>query len=425
MRAGARRPGPHGCRRATVRSSRPTCGRPRSAGTAGPCWRWARLGPSRSRPPRSSSPRGPARSGGPTRGARVEAAGVLRRRPRASWPRIDSSGLARSRRRRGPAGRAAVAALIETGAVVTVVAPDGLLVPIDAPAVHERLAPLAVGRPAGRAARVHGAALTATASCSPTASSRSGTWTAPSAAANGRPTRSRPSIHRPTGLRGAAGVDAALTALAITGGRLQLGHGRAHGIRRRAREGAGGGRSRGQGPPPGRGGRRLLGLPVRDRVRQRIRGRRRRSRLTRRARRHRPDQPPVPRGWLDRLQGRPDGRRVQLREPNVQSTCGCNSSFQAKPDVEGPSRPSPTAAAERHPALGGGLRRTGRGVPARRRGVRPRPPSRPRTSRSSSAGSSGTWPTPARGRSWRAGPTTPAASSRTSATGTGSASTSG
>ena len=39
----------------------------------------------------------------------------------------------------------AAAALVEAGAAVTVVAPDGLLVPIHAPvAVHERLTPLAV-----------------------------------------------------------------------------------------------------------------------------------------------------------------------------------------------------------------------------------------------------------------------------------------
>ena len=65
-----------------------------------------------------------------------------------------------------------------------------------------------------------------------------------------------------------------------------------------------------------------------------------------------------------------------------------------------------------------------RGVPARRRGLRPRrvlgPGARARRARRSSA----TSPSRASGRSSRAGPTTRAASSRTSATGSGSPSSS-
>ena len=64
------------------------------------------------------------------------------------------------------------------------------------------------------------------------------------------------------------------------------------------------------------------------------------------------------------------GAGFGFENPNVQSTCGCNSSFQVKPNCPGPGRPSPTAAAERHPALGDGLRRTGRGVSARDGGAR-------------------------------------------------------
>jgi iron-sulfur cluster insertion protein len=37
------------------------------------------------------------------------------------------------------------------------------------------------------------------------------------------------------------------------------------------------------------------------------------------------------------------GAGFQFENPNVASTCGCNSSFQAKPDVEGPYSPKPGA----------------------------------------------------------------------------------
>jgi len=35
------------------------------------------------------------------------------------------------------------------------------------------------------------------------------------------------------------------------------------------------------------------------------------------------------------------GAGFSFENPNVQSTCGCNSSFQAKPEVEGPYSPKP------------------------------------------------------------------------------------
>jgi len=39
--------------------------------------------------------------------------------------------------------------------------------------------------------------------------------------------------------------------------------------------------------------------------------------------------------WVDGLMG----AGFSFDNPNVASTCGCNSSFQAKPDVEGPYSP--------------------------------------------------------------------------------------
>jgi iron-sulfur cluster assembly accessory protein len=39
--------------------------------------------------------------------------------------------------------------------------------------------------------------------------------------------------------------------------------------------------------------------------------------------------------WVDGLMG----AGFQFDNPNVASTCGCNSSFQAKPDIEGPYSP--------------------------------------------------------------------------------------
>ena len=35
------------------------------------------------------------------------------------------------------------------------------------------------------------------------------------------------------------------------------------------------------------------------------------------------------------------GAGFSFENPNVQSTCGCNSSFQAKPEIEGPYSPKP------------------------------------------------------------------------------------
>ena len=35
------------------------------------------------------------------------------------------------------------------------------------------------------------------------------------------------------------------------------------------------------------------------------------------------------------------GSGFSFENPNVQSTCGCNSSFQAKPEIEGPYSPKP------------------------------------------------------------------------------------
>jgi iron-sulfur cluster insertion protein len=41
--------------------------------------------------------------------------------------------------------------------------------------------------------------------------------------------------------------------------------------------------------------------------------------------------------WVDGLMG----AGFQFENPNVASTCGCNSSFQAKQEIEGPYSPKP------------------------------------------------------------------------------------
>jgi iron-sulfur cluster assembly protein len=43
--------------------------------------------------------------------------------------------------------------------------------------------------------------------------------------------------------------------------------------------------------------------------------------------------------WVDGLMG----AGFRFENPNVASTCGCNSSFQAKPEIEGPYSPKPGA----------------------------------------------------------------------------------
>jgi thioredoxin reductase len=119
----------------------------------------------------------------------------------------------------------AVAALVDAGALVTVVAPDGLLGPIDAPAVvHERLTPLAVrGDP--RVERLE---------CDNAAFECDGIVLAHGlvpvrnvdGAVHGgeRTAYAQPAVDPPSGAASlTAGVDAALTALAITGGAATIG----------------------------------------------------------------------------------------------------------------------------------------------------------------------------------------------------------
>ena len=121
------------------------------------------------------------------------------------------------------AGRA-VAALVETGAVVTVVAPDGLLVPIDAPAVHERLTPLAVrGDPQVERLECDGAAF----DCDGVVLAHGlvPVRNVDGAVCGGERTAyAQPTLDPPSdGASRTAGVDAALTALAITGGAATIG----------------------------------------------------------------------------------------------------------------------------------------------------------------------------------------------------------
>ncbi len=119
----------------------------------------------------------------------------------------------------------AVARLLEASPAVTVVAPDGLLVPIDAPAVvHEGLTPLAVrGDP--RVERLECADASFECDGVVLAHGLVPVRNVEGAVHRGERTAyAQPTVDPPSGAASrAAGVDAALTALAITGGAATIG----------------------------------------------------------------------------------------------------------------------------------------------------------------------------------------------------------
>ena len=167
----------------------------------------------------------------------------------------------------------AVAALVGVGAEhVTVVAPDGILTPLPPSrriTIHEGVRPLAVGGdPQVERLECDGAAFDCDAIV--LAHGLAPVRNVDGAVSQGvrtvyaQPLRGSP--HRGRSAAGRSGSCATQRSRSPAA-RLQLGHGGAHRVCRRAREGACGCRSGGQGPPPRRRGRRLLRLPVRDRVR--------------------------------------------------------------------------------------------------------------------------------------------------------------